>query len=102
MGQPNTTNDKYYKKFDFFYKRTCFRLMSEFYKLLFQPYQKQWVEQKKKSSMVALLQAFATQNFDTIYTKMNEDSQREFLNVLMAVVHSHRHNKGEEAETPIE
>jgi hypothetical protein len=30
--------DKYYKKFDFFYKRTCFRLMAEFYKLLFQPY----------------------------------------------------------------
>ena len=50
--------------------------------------------------MVALLQAFATQNFDTLYTKMNDDSQREFLNVLMAVVHSHRHNKGE--ETPVE
>jgi hypothetical protein len=44
--------DKYYKKFDFFYARTCFRLMSEFYKLLFQPFQKQWVEQKKKSSML--------------------------------------------------
>ena len=31
-------SDKYYKKFDFFYKRTCFRLMAEFYKLTFQPY----------------------------------------------------------------
>jgi hypothetical protein len=30
--------DKYYKKFDFFYKRTCFRLMAEFYKLLFSPF----------------------------------------------------------------
>lgn len=30
--------DKYYKKFDFFYKRTCFRLMAEFYKMLFQPF----------------------------------------------------------------
>lgn len=27
--------DKYYKKFDFFYKRTCFRLMAEFYKQQF-------------------------------------------------------------------
>jgi hypothetical protein len=27
--------DKYYKKFDFFYKRTCFRLMAEFFKRLF-------------------------------------------------------------------
>lgn len=41
--------DKYYKKFDFFYKRTCFRLMGEFYKHLFQPYQKKWVDQRKKS-----------------------------------------------------
>jgi hypothetical protein len=31
-------SDKYYKKFDFFYKRTCFRLMAEFYKLTFQPF----------------------------------------------------------------
>ena len=36
MSQP----EKYYKKFDFFYKRTCFRLMAEFYKLTFQPFQK--------------------------------------------------------------
>ena len=49
--ESKTANDKYYKKFDFFYKRTCFRLMSEFYKLLFAPFQKQWVDQKKRSSV---------------------------------------------------
>lgn len=65
--------DKYYKKFDFFYKRTCFRLMSEFYKLLFQPFQKTWIDQKKKSSMTLLLHNFALQHFDAIYSKMNAD-----------------------------
>lgn len=38
--QNDEAGDKYYKKFDFFYKRTCFRLMAEYYKLTFQPYQK--------------------------------------------------------------
>jgi hypothetical protein len=41
MLPPNeigVNSDKYYKKFDFFYKRTCFRLMAEFYKLTFQPF----------------------------------------------------------------
>lgn len=93
----STMNDKYYKKFDFFYKRTCFRLMSEFYKLLFSPFQKQWVEQKKKSSMSALLIAFASKHFEAIFTKLNEENQTEFLKMLMAVVHSHRHNKEDHA-----
>ena len=52
--------DKYYKKFDFFYKRTCFRLMAEFYKWLFQPFQKVWLDQKKRGAMHNLLQSFAT------------------------------------------
>jgi hypothetical protein len=86
-------NDKYYKKFDFFYKRTCFRLMSEFYKQMFAPFQKQWVDQKKRSSMLQLLHAFASKNFEAIFCKLNEDNQCEFLRMLMAVVHSHRHNK---------
>ena len=51
--------DKYYKKFDFFYKRTCFRLMVEFYKLLFGPYQKKWLELRKKSDMNNYILAFA-------------------------------------------
>ncbi len=58
--------DKYYKKFDFFYKRTCFRLMAEFYKLQFQPFQKLWVEQKKQTSMTSLLETFAKIHFEEL------------------------------------
>lgn len=67
--------------------------MSEFYKLLFQPFQRTWVEQKKKSSMLGLLQNFAIQHFSSIFSKLSADNQKEFLNIVMAVVHSHRHNK---------
>ncbi len=85
--------DKYYKKFDFFYKRTCFRLMAEFFKCLFQPFQKIWIEQKKKSAMAQLLHSFAVKHFETVLTKLPIHSRTEFINMLMAVVHSHRHNK---------
>ena len=47
--------------------------MSEFYKLLFQPFQKTWIDQKKKSSMTMLLHNFALKHFETIYAKMNSD-----------------------------
>lgn len=58
-GQP----DKYYKKFDFFYKRTCFRLMAEFYKLTFQPYQRQWVDQRRRTDLNELIKDYAKRNF---------------------------------------
>lgn len=56
-------SDKYYKKFDFFYKRTCFRLFSEYFKHIFHPYQKEWVDQRKKADMSRLLQIFAQKYF---------------------------------------
>lgn len=34
--------DKYYKKFDFFYRRTAFRTMTEYYKGLFRPNLDRW------------------------------------------------------------
>jgi|LauGreDrversion4_2_1035121.scaffolds.fasta_scaffold82557_5 hypothetical protein len=33
------------------------------------------------------------QHFSGIFAKLSAENQREFLNILMAVVHSHRHNK---------
>jgi hypothetical protein len=40
--------EKYYKKFDFFYRRTAFRTMTEFYKQLFRPYHERFKELDKK------------------------------------------------------
>ena len=47
-------NEKYYKKFDFFYRRTAFRTMTEYYKGLFRPTLDRWREQEKKISLAAL------------------------------------------------
>ena len=43
-------NEKYYKKFDFFYRRTAFRSMTEFYKGLFKPDLDKWREGERKST----------------------------------------------------
>lgn len=41
-------NEKYYKKFDFFYRRTAFRTMTEYFKGLFRPNLDRWRELDKK------------------------------------------------------
>lgn len=40
--------EKYYKKFDFFYRRTAFRTMTEYYKGLFKPNLDRFREVEKK------------------------------------------------------
>jgi hypothetical protein len=47
-------NEKYYKKFDFFYRRTAFRTMTEYYKGLFRPNLDRWREQDKRQSLATL------------------------------------------------
>jgi len=70
--------------------------MAEFYKSLFAPFQRSWLEQKKRSAMSNLLSAFASKHFAGVLERLHSPaSQAEFVNMLMAVVHSHRHNKGD-------
>eukprot|EP00347_Sterkiella_histriomuscorum_P023107 403335920 len=98
-------SDKYYKKFDFFYKRTCFRLVSEYFKHLFSPYQKSWVEQRKKTCIKTLIAEFAQKYFGYIIDDLPQNFKQEFIAFLTGMVHSHRHNKKEEAlitERPID
>ena len=42
--------DKYYRKFDFFYRRTAFRTMTEYYKGLFRPNLERWRDIEKKNN----------------------------------------------------
>ena len=46
----NEKNEKYYKKFDFFYRRTAFRSMTEYYKGIFKPHLDKWREGERKST----------------------------------------------------
>ena len=89
------SSDKYYKKFDFFYKRTCFRLMAEFYKQTFQPYQRLWIDQRRKTDLNQLINEYAEANFGRIIIHMKDWQRTEFTGMLSLVVLSHRHNKEE-------
>ena len=48
----SSKNEKYYKKFDFFYRRTAFRTMTEYYKGLFRPNLDRWREIERKLTHV--------------------------------------------------
>ena len=60
--------NKYYKKFDFFYRRTAFRSMTEFYKQQFKPVLDCWREGERKSAK-HFAQFFLSQNsnFDLVF-----------------------------------
>ena len=55
---PTGRNDKHYKKFDFFYRRTAFRSVTEFYKGLFKPILDKWREGERKSTKNFVLSYF--------------------------------------------
>ena len=66
IGQANAKAEKYYKQFDFFFNRSCFRIMTEFYKDKFNKFYdlKQatlkksnlavWQEQQKKGGLTSI------------------------------------------------
>ena len=58
-------SEKYYKKFDFFYRRTAFRSMTEYYKGLFKPVLDKWREGERKSTK-NFVQLFICKNAETM------------------------------------
>lgn len=64
-------SEKYYKKFDFFYRRTAFRSMTEFYKGLFKPILDKWREGERKSTK-NFVQQFICKNANLFGWKKNQ------------------------------
>lgn len=87
--------DKYYTNFDFFYKRTCFRVMTEFYKLEFKTFYTSQYEKRSKIPMETYLKRFTDDYFPGLLEKMSEQEQYQFIELIKLVVHSHRHNKND-------
>jgi len=86
-----TSDPKLHKpKFDFLYKRTCFRLMSEFFKDLFQT----TVAKGKKVSrefqklMVSFCQS---EHVAPVMDRLPGPMQHQLYRYLLVVLHSHRH-----------
>ena len=53
LPSPKIRDKLYRKKFDFLYKRTCFRLMAEFYKYLFSSFTKTKKVSKKLPKLMS-------------------------------------------------
>lgn len=78
------------KKFSFFFKRTCFRLMTEFYKHQFYSFVK---TKKVHSQLKTHIHNFITGKFSFVLEALPDlQMKKDFNASLTMVVHSHRHN----------
>lgn len=87
--------EKYYKNFDFYFKRTSFRTMTLFFKVSFKPYFEKWKQQKRDRSIQDFLREYANLSFPGLLNDLNAATQVEFLELLKLLVFSHRHNKND-------
>jgi hypothetical protein len=68
-------SEKYYKKFDFFYRRTAFRSMTEYYKVMFKPILDKWREGERKSTK-NFVQQFICKNASLVGLKPRKDYKK--------------------------
>lgn len=70
--------------------------MGEFFKCLFQPYHKIWLNQGRQTQALAnILKSFTSLYFGNLLSKLPPNVSEEFICNLLMLVHSHRHNKEE-------
>lgn len=87
--------EKYYKNFDFFFKRTSFRTMTLFFKMTFKPYFEKFKHCKKGQTIQEFLREYAEVAFPGLLADLNSVAQIEFIELLKLLVFSHRHNKND-------
>ena len=111
-------SDKYYKQFDFFFNRSVFRTMTEFFKEKFNKYfaeylldlkkkdQKAWQQRQKqgalasitKEEMDALIERFLENTFGAQILsnpQLDKKSRQQMVNSMLMIVFSHRYTKGD-------
>eukprot|EP00347_Sterkiella_histriomuscorum_P022754 403337281 len=78
------------KKFSYFFKRTCFRLMIEFFKYTFNAFVK---VKKVHNHLKTHMQNFIQHQFSHVVDHlMDQQQQKDFNTNLAMIVHPHRHN----------
>ena len=92
--------DKKIKQFDFFFLRTCFRTMNEFYKTEYQKYYNGKPELAKvnltavpKDRMDKIVAGFVDLKYGPILSQLDDMQTNMLLQSMMAFVYAHRHNK---------
>ena len=93
--EPDTLMNKYYMNFDFYFKRTSFRTMTLYFKMVFKPYFEAWKSERKKSPVSVCLSEFTVTNFPGLLESLPDALKTEFLELLKLLVFSHRHNKND-------
>ena len=119
INAANARSEKYYKQFDFFFNRSCFRIMTEFYKekfnkfyakemiLLKKEQPSQWKSKQKlggltatsKDDMDSLIEKFIVSTFGANICKLSSRvgilERKQMVNSMMMIVFSHRYSKGD-------
>ena len=91
-----TRNPQYYQNFDFYFKRTCFRTMTLYFKTTFKPFFEKWKGKRSKGSSVHdLLTAYTEQTMPQLLALLPAAQRSAFTEMLKLVVFSHRHNKND-------
>mmetsp|Transcript_16301 Transcript_16301/g.27555 ORF Transcript_16301/g.27555 Transcript_16301/m.27555 type:complete len:177 (-) Transcript_16301:1002-1532(-) len=113
----NSKSEKYYKQFDFFFNRSCFRIMTEFYKEKFNKFYKSkmatlkkanfqlWQQVQKNGGLTATskleVDKMIKQFFDHLFGSdilagpVSPLEKQQVIMSLMMIVFSHRYNKGD-------
>lgn len=94
--RPKKGDRNYYQNFDFFFKRSCFRTMSLYYKLAYKPFFDKWKKNKRRSTIMDSLVSFTKQEFPGLLDRLSEKASFEFIDLVKLLVLAHRHNKNDD------
>jgi hypothetical protein len=83
--------------FDFYFKRTCFRTMTLYYKTIFKPFFEAWKTKRNQSKPINdILIQFTDQNHPGLSDLLRSTQCfTEYIEMLKLLVFSHRHNKND-------
>jgi len=87
--------NKYYMNFDFYFKRTCFRTMTLYFKTVFKPFFEQWKHKRSKALPINEILLQFTRTTHPGLLESLKGSAKEYLELLKLLVFSHRHNKND-------
>jgi len=94
--RPKKGERNYYQNFDFYFKRTCFRTMTLYFKTAYKPFFDKSKSKKKKGTVLESLIAFTNKEFPGLLETMSEKARFEFVELVKLLVLSHRHNKNDD------
>jgi hypothetical protein len=93
-------------KFDFYFKRTCFRTMTLYYKTIFKPYFSRCKGLTNNLSVLEVVREFSEEYQPGLMTQLERIDHKmsvRYLDMLKMLVFCHRHHKDDAylSNTPV-